>query len=98
VQFHFGLVQLLIFKVQTEIQIILSDFKASLVVCTFGDCCNYLFVHQVCEVYKLHKETYYLAVDFVDRFLATAEDVITERLQLLGVTALFIAAKIEVFY
>ena len=24
---------------------------------------------EVCEVYKLHRETFYLAVDFVDRYL-----------------------------
>jgi len=50
----------------------------------------------VCEVYKLHRETFYLAADFVDRYLSTQSNVQKYQLQLLGVTALFIAAKIEV--
>ena len=29
---------------------------------------------EVCEVYRLHRETFYLAVDFIDRYLgATSE-------------------------
>ena len=51
---------------------------------------------QVCEVYKLHKETYYLAVNFIDRFLLATEKIKTSKLQLVGVTALFMASKIEV--
>ena len=27
---------------------------------------------EVCEVYRLHRETFYLAVDFIDRFLGVA--------------------------
>lgn len=51
---------------------------------------------QVCEVYKLHRETFYLAMDFVDRFLSLEPDSIPKsRLQLIGITALFIAAKLE---
>ena len=50
----------------------------------------------MCEVYKLHRETYYLALDFIDRYLSIKHDIAKQRLQLVGTTALFIAAKIEV--
>lgn len=53
---------------------------------------------EVCEVYKLHRETYYLALDFVDRYLSIKPDIAKQRLQLVGTTALFIAAKIEEIY
>ncbi len=51
---------------------------------------------QVCEVYKLHRETYYLAIDFVDRYLSKTYHEPKTRLQLVGITALFAAAKLEV--
>lgn len=53
---------------------------------------------EVCEVYKLHRETFYLAVDFIDRYLSVTEGIPKTRLQLLGVSCLFIAAKIEEIY
>ena len=51
---------------------------------------------QVCEEYKLHRETYYLSVDMYDRFMETQTGVQKEQLQLIGITCLFIASKIEV--
>ncbi|XP_003977729.3 G1/S-specific cyclin-E2 isoform X1 [Takifugu rubripes] len=53
---------------------------------------------EVSEVYSLHRQTAYLAQDFFDRFMSTQEDVNKELLQLLGITALFIASKIEEIY
>ena len=53
-------------------------------------------VSQVCEVYRLHRETLHLAVDFVDRYLSYQSKIAKQRLQLIGVTSLFIASKIEV--
>lgn len=53
---------------------------------------------EVCEVYRLHRETFYLAVDFIDRFLGVAPTIPRNRLQLIGVTCLFIGAKIEEIY
>jgi len=53
---------------------------------------------EVCEVYRLHRETFYLAVDFLDRYLGSADSVPKNRLQLVGVTCLFIGAKIEEIY
>ncbi|XP_060694070.1 G1/S-specific cyclin-E1 [Hemiscyllium ocellatum] len=53
---------------------------------------------EVCEVYKLHRETLYLAQDFFDRFMATQQNIVKTRLQLIGISALFIAAKLEEIY
>merc|ERR1719430_2803963 len=53
---------------------------------------------EVCEVYRLHRETFYLAVDFIDRFLSVSPSVPKNRLQLIGVSCLFIGAKIEEIY
>ncbi|TWW67061.1 G1/S-specific cyclin-E1 [Takifugu flavidus] len=50
---------------------------------------------EVSEVYKLHRETYHLAQDYFDRFMATQRNVFKSTLQLIGITCLFIAAKVE---
>lgn len=47
-------------------------------------------------MYKLHRETFYLCMDFVDRYLSEESHMPKSRLQLLGISALFIAAKLEV--
>jgi cyclin-A len=46
---------------------------------------------EVAEEFKLHAETLHLAVSYVDRFL-TMNVVARNKLQLLGVTALLVAA------
>lgn len=53
---------------------------------------------QVCEVYNLHRETFYLGQDYFDRFMATQDDVLKTTLQLVGISCLFIAAKMEVCF
>ncbi|XP_001356167.4 G1/S-specific cyclin-E isoform X1 [Drosophila pseudoobscura] len=53
---------------------------------------------EVCEVYKLHRETFYLAVDYLDRYLHVAHKVLKTHLQLIGITCLFVAAKVEEIY
>ena len=50
----------------------------------------------MCEEYKLHRETYYVAMDMYDRFMDSQTSVLKEQLQLIGVTCLFVASKIEV--
>ena len=50
----------------------------------------------MCEEYKLHRETYFLSVDMYDRFMEARTGVQNEQLQLIGITCLFIASKIEV--
>ncbi|XP_068626608.1 G1/S-specific cyclin-E [Battus philenor] len=56
------------------------------------------WLNEVCEVYKLHRETFHLTVDYVDRYLSNTDDVKKGRLQLIGITCLFIAAKVEEVY
>ena len=42
------------------------------------------WIIEVCEVYRLHRETFYLAVDFIDRYLSTLKEMPKTRLQLIG--------------
>ncbi|KAL3208158.1 hypothetical protein MRX96_009745 [Rhipicephalus microplus] len=53
---------------------------------------------EVCEVYRLHRDTYYLAQDILDRYLAKTSNLPKNQLQLLGITSLFLAAKMEEIY
>ncbi|XP_026858321.1 G1/S-specific cyclin-E2 [Electrophorus electricus] len=53
---------------------------------------------EVSEVYTLHRETFYLAQDLFDRFMLTQEDISKNQLQLIGITSLFIASKMEEIY
>ncbi|KAH3849871.1 G1/S-specific cyclin-E-like [Dreissena polymorpha] len=53
---------------------------------------------EVCEVYRLHRESFYLASDFLDRFICTQSNIQKHQLQLIGITCLFIAAKLEEIY
>ncbi|KAJ8923310.1 hypothetical protein NQ315_001868 [Exocentrus adspersus] len=56
------------------------------------------WVMEVCEVYHLRRVTYYLTVDYFDRFLSIRPDVPKNQLQLVGVTCLFLASKLEEVY
>lgn len=49
---------------------------------------------EVAEEYKLLSDTLYLSVSYIDRFLS-ANEVPRQRLQLLGVSSMFIASKYE---
>ena len=53
---------------------------------------------EVCNEFTLKRETFYYAVNYVDRFLSAHPNVKKEELQLVGVTAMFIAAKMEEVY
>lgn len=46
--------------------------------------------------FRLHKETLYLAIHYIDRFLSLHWGIHRSRLQLIGIASLFIAAKLEV--
>eukprot|EP00005_Dracoamoeba_jomungandri_P007353 CAMPEP_0174265720 /NCGR_PEP_ID=MMETSP0439-20130205/27624_1 /TAXON_ID=0 /ORGANISM="Stereomyxa ramosa, Strain Chinc5" /LENGTH=271 /DNA_ID=CAMNT_0015352319 /DNA_START=770 /DNA_END=1583 /DNA_ORIENTATION=+ len=50
---------------------------------------------EVCEEFKWVRETTHLALNFVDRFLSENPNILVKKLQLVGITALFIAAKLE---
>ncbi|GFO09188.1 G2/mitotic-specific cyclin-a-like [Plakobranchus ocellatus] len=52
---------------------------------------------EVGEEYKLHRETFFLAVDYIDRFLSLV-GVHRPKLQLVGTACMFIAAKYEEIY
>jgi G1/S-specific cyclin-E len=56
------------------------------------------WLSEVCEVFNLLRETYYFALDFIDRYLSIKNDIARQQLQLIGITCLFIAAKIEEVY
>lgn len=43
------------------------------------------WLNEVREVYKLHRETFYLAVDFLDRYLGTTTNTPKSKLQLIGI-------------
>ncbi|KAJ0054929.1 hypothetical protein NL108_007114, partial [Boleophthalmus pectinirostris] len=50
---------------------------------------------EVSEAYTLHRQTFYLAQDYFDRFMLTQKNIEKNLVQLIGVTCLFIAAKME---
>jgi len=50
---------------------------------------------EVAEEYRLRRETLFLAVNYVDRFLQIRENVERNLLQLIGITCILIAAKYE---
>lgn len=56
------------------------------------------WIMDVCEAYKMHRETLYLAIDYLDRYLAVQKNVPKAHLQLIGITCLFVAAKLEEIY
>jgi cyclin E len=54
------------------------------------------WVMEIANAYRLHRQTFHLAVEYIDRFMSCTEKLQVDRLQLIGITALFIAAKVEV--
>ncbi|KAM3597058.1 uncharacterized protein V6R79_025522 [Siganus canaliculatus] len=50
---------------------------------------------EVSEAYTLHRQTFYLAQDYFDRFMLTQSNIEKSMLQLIGITCLFIASKME---
>lgn len=56
------------------------------------------WIIEVCEVYKLHRETYYLTIDYLDRYLSAKSDISKNQLQLIGITCLFIASKVRKYF
>jgi len=56
------------------------------------------WIIEVCDVYKLHRETYYLTMDYIDRYLSSQSDIPKQQLQLIGITCLQLASKNEEIY
>lgn len=52
----------------------------------------------VSDFLYLQRQTYYLSIDILDRYLAASLDIPKEKLELVGVTCLFIATKYEEEY
>ena len=42
------------------------------------------WIMDVCEAYNLHRETLYLAIDYLDRYMAAERDILKQSLQLIG--------------
>jgi cyclin E len=53
------------------------------------------WMQEVCSDYLLKRETYYYAVNYVDRYLSLVPNVEKKSLQLVGLTCLYLAAKVE---
>ncbi|KAK5977747.1 Centrosomal protein of 41 kDa [Trichostrongylus colubriformis] len=53
---------------------------------------------EVCGSEKQHRETFHLAVDYIDRFLASFQGIRSHTFQLVGTAALFLASKYEEIY
>ncbi|XP_051811030.1 G1/S-specific cyclin-E2-like [Acanthochromis polyacanthus] len=50
---------------------------------------------EVSEAHTLHRQTFYLAQDYLDRFMLKQNNIEKGVLQLIGITCLFIASKME---
>jgi hypothetical protein len=54
---------------------------------------------EIAYAYRLHRETWHLACEYMDRFMSCVKQQMkVDRLQLIGMTALFLAAKVEEIY
>lgn len=54
---------------------------------------------EVACAYRLHRETVHLTIEYIDRFMSECtRPMHMDRLQLIGMTALYLAAKVEEIY
>ena len=54
---------------------------------------------EISYAYRLHRETWHLALEYMDRFMSQSKQAMrVDRLQLIGLTCLFLAAKVEEIY
>ena len=54
---------------------------------------------EISYAYRLHRETWHLALEYMDRFMSCSKQQMRiDRLQLIGMTSLFLAAKVEEIY
>ncbi len=53
---------------------------------------------EVCTEFRMKRETFHYAVNYVDRYLSLVPRIEKSQLQLIGVTAMYIAAKMEEIY
>jgi hypothetical protein len=54
---------------------------------------------EVCEEFMIKRDTMYIAVSLIDRYISMADyDIPKTELQLIGVTSLYLACKVEEVY
>jgi cyclin E len=54
---------------------------------------------EVCEEFMIKRDTMYISISFIDRYISMAEyDIPKNELQLIGVTSLYLACKVEEVY
>ena len=53
---------------------------------------------EVCNEFQIKRDTYYIAVNYIDRYLSIVYNIKKIELQLIGVTALWVSSKIEEIY
>ena len=54
---------------------------------------------EVCEEFMIKRDTLYISISFIDRYLSMADyEVQKTELQLIGVTSLYLACKVEEVY
>lgn len=54
---------------------------------------------EISYAYRLHRETYHLAIEYLDRFMSVCtQQMRIDRLQLIGLTSLYLASKNEEIY
>jgi hypothetical protein len=54
--------------------------------------------YKVCSEFQMKRETLYLAFYYVDKFLSLESNVKNDEFQLLGLTAMYVACKMEEVY
>ena len=52
---------------------------------------------EVCAEFTLKRETFHLASNYVDRYLSKVKNIERNKLQLIGLSSMYIASKVEVF-
>uniref|UniRef100_A0A915B0X3 Cyclin N-terminal domain-containing protein n=1 Tax=Parascaris univalens TaxID=6257 RepID=A0A915B0X3_PARUN len=52
----------------------------------------------VCQAERLHRETFYMSMEYVDRFMSNTKNLPSSKLQLFGTVAIHIACKFEEVY
>ena len=54
---------------------------------------------EVCEEFMIKRDTMYVSLSFIDRFISMADyEIQKTELQLIGVTSLYLACKVEEVY
>lgn len=77
-----------IYNLQTKQMFITPSMRAILI----------SWMMEVCSEFTLKRETFYLSINYLDRYLATVPNVKKEEYQLIGICGMYIASKNEEIY